>query len=413
MKALRFTIGCFTDWFRHQWRVLLIIIISMAVTMSVCLSVCARIGGTIAWGEERKALKSSYNIFVNFTGDSSFDVVEDVLNEPLAPPIKNLATLERLFAYVTDPNATPYLIAPDGTLRAESEQVFSGYALPDTETCEKWCWYIPQYQLLEGRWFTEEELVQGAKVIVLEQETSQEQYDGAGPGDEISIAGYPFTVIGIVKPSDEPLRTWGIPENIVPYRAAQACTDPKNGFELGEDNINLQYEEPLSDEALQAIAHTIATQFLPEGDETFAEVPESHYSWFESDYLNQEIIMFTVIGAVVLLCCLNLYYLFRYLMQKNLYQYMIFKVCGIRGGMLAGSIYVCFALITLIAAGLGILLNKALRPLEEELLIYKPVEPFLAAILVVGMLVIMTLSISGLVKKVLKKQPVDRSLWRQ
>ena len=85
MKTLRFTIGCFTDWFRHQWRVLLIIIISMAVTMSVCLSVCARIGGTIAWGEERKALKSTYNIFVNFTGDSSFDVVEDVLNEPLAP----------------------------------------------------------------------------------------------------------------------------------------------------------------------------------------------------------------------------------------------------------------------------------------------------------------------------------------
>lgn len=92
---------------------------------------------------------------------------------------------------------------------------------------------------------------------MLEQETSQEQCDGAGPGDEISIAGYPFTVIGIVKPSDEPLRKWGIPENIVPYRAAQACTDPMNGFELGENNINLQYEEPLSDDALQAIAHTI------------------------------------------------------------------------------------------------------------------------------------------------------------
>ena len=261
----------------------------------------------------------------------------------------------------------------------------------------------PVVSLLEGRWFQEEELASGARVMVLSQEWIQKYAPEKRVGDTLEIIGNQYEIIGICEPADPIVRDDNM-ENYIPFRTA--CNDSREDasfFMYSANRITFQT-------ALTRGQRDYLTEFV---SPVSHEPVTSQADAIGGAAVAQAIQIIVIVGVLLAVCAANIYLLFRHLILRDQYRYMVYKVCGAGEGQLRGAMSFTTVAIALLAGFVGVLLYWVVQPRLLSLEAFEYALPMGTELLA---LVVYVLVIWGAVyptiQKVSQSQPMDRALWR-
>ncbi len=261
----------------------------------------------------------------------------------------------------------------------------------------------PVVSLLEGRWFQEEELISGARVMVLSQEWIQKYAPEKRVGDTLEIIGNQYEIIGICEPADPIVRDDNM-ENYIPFRTA--CNDSREDASF--------YLYSASGVTFQTALTREQRDYLTEITAILTYEPvTSQADAIGGTAVAQAIQIIVIVGVLLAVCAANIYLLFRHLILRDQYRYMVYKVCGAGEGQLRGAMSFTTVAIALLAGFVGVLLYWVVQPRLLSLEAFEYALPMGTELLA---LVVYVLVIWGAVyptiQKVSQSQPMDRALWR-
>ena len=237
--------------------------------------------------------------------------------------------------------------------------------------------------LLEGRFFSKEELQEGASVAVV----GRDSFPEVKPGDKIVVLDHEVEVIGIRKEN-----------NAIPYRLMQKLSNDKKGFI--PDMFVCVFNAPLSEEQLAQLENA--------GFSTYC-----YFDIRKSGYYFEVVLMLLIIGGVLLLTVLNTLNMFQHLVLKARYRLMVMKVCGAEKRTVFWMLYLLPLLMSIVSSAAGILLYRlCLEPVVVREFHY-PVLSFTELLIVFCVVLLLGfLTLLPTVVRMVKARPADMVLWR-
>lgn len=269
---------------------------------------------------------------------------------------------------------------------------------------------MPRVELLEGRWFTEDELERGDKKMVLCRDWMEEGKIYK-PGDVIQLGTADYTVIGVCASTDNELKSNNRQENYLPFTTMVNAEEKDNHFFYpGGTFFDLLFEKRLTSQQLNQITENFLGKYA--GQNGARMTIHCRLDYEKSYFLMSSIACFILILFISLLCLTNIYGMFRCLILQSLYRYMVYKICGIKKARLRLLMYCSVSLITLLSSALGIGLFFCVSPLLQAAGYTGQVPLFLFPALILLLLLVVCLSVTPIIRQVIRREPVDPTLWR-
>ena len=237
--------------------------------------------------------------------------------------------------------------------------------------------------LLEGRWFTEEELQKGSAVAVV----GKDSFPNAKQGDRIRILDHEATVIGVRKKN-----------NAIPYRLMQSLSKADKGFI--PDPFICVFKEPLSEEQQKRLGNAGADI-------------NCLFDIRKNGYYFEILLILLIIGGTFLLAVLNILNMYRHLIMKSRYRFMAQKVCGAGRNFIFWGLYLTPLLVSAVSTAAGIMLYRFLfEPIIVRYFKYPvlSIRQLLAVFIVI--LILCFLALLPTARRIIKAQPADMALWR-
>ncbi len=383
---------------------IVVIIFSISLTTTIILSFYSMLSESVVSIENIQYDSRNYQIGVaNSEKISNMATINKVLFGNY-PKILNAVPFSVRSFQVTEADEEYKMLT--GCDKVVSTTQFDGYPVVHDSFCT--FLYIPSPNILEGRWFTDEEILNGDDVIVLSKSWLQKNMPEASYkiGDGYVINDEQFKIIGFTDGVDEVLEAVYLPQpNYIPYKTMLKHESDSNGFNVYGGYMHVEFERPLSkNERLD-----IAALF---GNEHGSNIPMSQVDIAGSSYYLATVLVFVIAIVMVFISTLNIIGLHKSVLQLNIYRYMVYKICGATNKFISKAIRFTTYAISLCSTVIGSLIYLLFsNVLPKE---YGNFKIGWFAYLIMGLTVIFCneLIIRPVIKSVSQKQPIDRSMWR-
>lgn len=251
--------------------------------------------------------------------------------------------------------------------------------------------------VLSGNFFTQAQLKTGDMVVIMTEKAKQALYPSKEIGDDVLLWGNPFRLIGVCQGDEN--------KCYFPMNCVKNIKNTENhGIEI--TGVYVTFEKPLTEEQKEHLCSKLS--FYKDGTEKL----ESDFEKMISDYYMIAVKYIFLIGVVLTFCMVNLIVLVRYFIGKHLYDYVVYKVCGIQNYLFAILIYGQIFILTFFAFFMAMLGWQRIYPYLSSLDIAGNISNMHIFFIAIGILLIECCVVSGNVWKLIKYSPLNRTLWR-
>jgi|LSQX01.3.fsa_nt_gb hypothetical protein len=161
-------------------------------------------------------------------------------------------------------------------------------------------------ELVEGRWFTEQEIEEGSNCVVLDKS----RFPGASVGDNFTAFGVNVEVIGLVSGED----------NFMPFSFIKQPQVDKGLISVDSNLITFEKE--------------ISKAGLGKLESVLRSMPTRLYDDNIQAYMINAVINIVIIGLSILIVSFNLFSCYHRLVDKNIPLYKVVYFCGGTKGLL-------------------------------------------------------------------------------
>ena len=200
--------------------------------------------------------------------------------------------------------------------------------------------YFVEFDLIDGRGFTEREILEGSNVIVISNDLNYwKTGDEFQVGDEVLINDISYEIIGIDRHE-----SYITEQNVI-----------KN------QNFYIYINEIKFTKGLAAEEEQEFLQLFKMVDST----PVSKFSQLFSEFAMHVITYIILIGLVSYCAFSIIAQLFNFMVKSRNYEYNIYKVLGIQDSLLCVLYYIPIILVFILSGALGIWIYRYSEPLQS------------------------------------------------
>lgn len=249
----------------------------------------------------------------------------------------------------------------------------------------------------EGDFFEQTQLEAGDMVVIMSEKAKQDLYPKKNIGDIVVLYGNPFRLIGVCQGNENKCY---FPMNCV--KNMKITED--HGIELTAAYVT--FEKPLTEKQKENLSSKLSV--YKKGTEKI----KSDFEKMISDYYMIAVKYIFLICVVLTFCIINIIVLVRYFIGKHLYDYVVYKICGIQSYLFAILIYGQVFILTCIAFIMAVLGWQRVHPYLFSLNIVRGFSNGYVFLIALGILLAEFGAVSGSVWKLIKYSPLNRTLWR-
>lgn len=326
--------------------------------------------------------KKSYDIDID-----GFHDINTILHTPSLPFIKEVYFSSTYSATISEKN--------------------KGIRDLDKSISEKWIFsdtfsYLNQKNyansIVQGSYFTNKQLEDGEAVVILSEDIMKQYYTNIKIGDTMYLFENLFRIIGVFKGAEH---TCLLPLNYLQYLK----TDPQE-YEYQITGMTTIFENTLSSQQLE----DLRSQLKAYGN-TDKKI-QSDYENMLFDYYMIAVKYIFLILAILVFCILNIVGLFRYLFGCHIYDYVIYKIYGIKNSFFIALVYGQAFLFMTIAYLLAVWIYQTLEPHLLTLNISISLSGKFQLLVYGITLCIQFAALAPIAYKIIKHSPMNRDLWR-
>lgn len=380
MKKIYFVLKEVKNRFRKDGLVMATIIFSIFISVLSILILASTMLAELNSVFGDTFLKRVYSIELE-----GFEDLENVLNASYLPEISSIPFLNEYYGSSDNEDNVSF--------NTEMKFVYDG----DKEYLNS---YDLQEAMVEGSNFSEEQLENGEQVIVISLDIKNKYFSTKNIADEITLMGSHYKLIGVVNSKSYP-GTCFIPYTSLKYKKQM------EGTTYGIDSIYLNFKNSLDNHQINKLEREL---------KAYKNQNKEIKSDFEKMLFNYYMIAvkyILIIIAVLIFCILNIVGVFRYLVGRNIYDYVIYKLCGIENSFFITLVYLESTILLTVSFLLGTLCYKWLISFIIHYDIAVELPNYIIVICYFLTFLLISVSLIPTVEKVRRKSPVDRILWRQ
>ena len=397
---IQFLLSDLYDIVRGAKRAVAVIVFSISITTAVILAFLSMLVDTVGTLQDLEYDSRFYSIPILTT--NTVPRMESV-NRLLFGDYPEIRSMYPCQSYSFKLGGSDSIMSGGQTLAIPTE--FEGYPVVDPSFCP--FLYIPSPHLLRGRWFTGEEILNGANVVVLSQPWLEEKHPELDPWtlEQFPINGVPYQVVGIADGRDDMLESFHILPNYIPYRTLERNETETTGYVIAQYQVFIEFARPLTKE--QRIE--IGLSFAQGG---YVDLPMSNLDMSGTGYLANALLILGIAVVMIFVCALNIMGLYSSMLKMNSYRYMVYKVCGARRAAIARTLRFTTVCITALSSAAGCLLFWPLSLLvpASYFPLYLPWYGYLLVVLLMTGLLLLV--IRPMIRDLSRRQPLDRQWWR-
>ena len=239
-----------------------------------------------------------------------------------------------------------------------------------------------EIQVTHGRTFLQEELITNKQVVIIDEGGSM--YDNQEINEMISIMDEEYQIIGLTSSG-----------NFIPFISVMDNED----FLFVVDQIVFAYK----------LSSAERSQFYKEIN-NLGGTPVSVYEMHMNHFV-LTIVLYLIIIVIVMFCCMGtVVALFHYMVKSRMYDFNVFKLCGIGRGQLLSLFYTPLFMIFILSCLAGFVLYRMSIPLQGRLGITGnlPWQIILLAFLL--LLFFMLITVEPLKRRLIKAPPINKLL---
>lgn len=378
MKLLRFTLDDFCSQLRQQFKIYLIIILALGITFSSSLIIMKAL--LVTSSDMAKVLEQKRTYYLNMLPDNTpqnsnktYQFIKNLTHNSEYPEIEELDTINLVAMEDIE-------VKEDSFMTIKLEAVLN----PDTYDHN----LVEKPKMVEGHWITENSNTE-QNSIVLSSADRDMLFPEAHVGDRIDLVGNEFIILGIVSN-----RTSSVPFD---------CVGNLNNFMTKLSSI--KFKSQLSKGQLNEIQSQINELGKTEEVTTM-------YSMLKTDMFFNYLIYIVLILVVMIFCICNTSSLFRYLAIMKMYDFNVYKICGMGKKQLKAVFYMQTLCIGVISCLIGSLFYFVLLPVQTRFGISVPLPTYLVIFILLTLMGILLLSVRPVINRLAKRPPIDRIFWR-
>ena len=251
--------------------------------------------------------------------------------------------------------------------------------------------------VIQGDFFEQDQLETGDMVVIMSEKAKQDLYPSKNIGDVVLLWGNPFRLIGICQGNENKCY---FPMNCV--KNIKITED--HGIELTAAYVT--FEKTLTEEQKENLSSRLSVY------KNGTEKIESDFEKMISDYYMIAVKYIFLICVVLTFCIINMIVLVRYFIGKHLYDYVVYKICGIQNYLFAVLIYGQIFILTFLAFIMAALGWQGIHPYLFSLDIARNFSNGYVFLIAIGILLAEFGAVSGSVWKLIKYSPLNRTFWR-
>lgn len=389
LNRLRLLVGDFVFLCKKEWKTMSVILTSLSVSVGISVILLSFMSNQFEELYNIQKDKRTYDFFL-FSEDSdnteikNFNEIFFALKVVSVDEFLHFPAL-REYAIVEDESFSPPVYKQFKDI--EWNAVFTKEQIETLSVRDE----IPK--ILKGRWFTKEEINEGKYVVVLDKTS----FPGIDLDDMVSLAGNSYKVIGFSESStiDGQKRSG----NYIAYNSILSSSVHGEGFSFSS-GFACVFNSPLKQDQLDVLAR-------------FSMNIRSEFDMNQGNFITGLIVSFTLTASVLFLVVANVYNLYRHLINKSIYRFMIYKLCGGNTFFLYKVIYLNSFILTLISCSLGFCIYQfILKTFFEQ---YTKLKTLNAGFIITVFCVVIVYSFIVLlnyVKAIVKMSPIDKRAWR-
>ena len=326
-------------FFRREWRFLLLLLVTLAVTVTSMLLLLTALENTI---QDSSALAKAERVW-NL----------NLLPIP-QPSQRNQKLDEVLFhqSFGTVTSVSDLSLSSQATIDLSPETSTSFQAVAILDNTRSAILTVDSEpatpELVQGRWFSQEEREHGAAVVVLGENSSLGKV--YPPDSTMFLGGESLRVVGLCRGTDL----------YAPYALAL------HSSVLALNVSTVTFPHPLSHSDRQAWVSLLVS---------LDAAPQCQADAFSQMDMNKLLTDF-ILCILLLSCCLLVSHeLFGELLRRRSYEFIIYRICGIPPGMLRVNFWLPIILLIFAGYGVGAILYHAAYPLRAWLHFFQPISP--------------------------------------
>jgi hypothetical protein len=381
MKKIKFLLKELVIIIKKDTLIIITIMFSIIISMIATLVLSSTMYKELDTVFSTSISKVSYAF--NLNGEDDLD---KILNSNYLPAISSVLDIEYIYGGEIDEEMKQI----DFNIHMyfhfdEDKEVFNSYDLDS--------------RIIEGNYFSKEQLKTGEQVIILLEDTRKQYFAGNKVGDEIKVYGSYYKLVGVV--DFELIQS----SCFVPYTSLKG-KKIGNDVDLDICGISIRFKKILNQRQKDLLQKDLKAY-------TGKEIKiESDFEKMLFDYYMRAVKYIFIIFAVILFCMLNIVGLFRYMIGRNMYSYVVYKLCGIKNSFFVVLVYTQSTTLMIISFLVAVICYKKIIP---YMVTYKIANELPNSILIFCfILTLFTIDICliSTVRKVASKSPIDRILWR-
>lgn len=251
--------------------------------------------------------------------------------------------------------------------------------------------------VIEGDFFGQDQLEAGDMVVIMSEKAKQDLYPSKNIGDVVLLWGNPFRLLGVCQGNENKCY---FPINCV----KNIKTTEVHGIELTAAYVT--FEKTLTEEQKENLSSRLSVY------KNGTEKIESDFEKMLSDYYMIAVKYIFLICVVLTFCIINMIVLVRYFIGKHLYDYVVYKICGIQNYLFAVFIYGQIFILTFFAFIMAALGWQGVHPYLFSMNIARDFSNRYVFLIAIGILMAEFCAVSGSVWKLIKYSPLNRTFWR-
>jgi hypothetical protein len=354
-------------------RIVLIMCFSLSVTIAISFVLIKGLLFQIGDMDEINASKRSYSVVTECNIDDSRCVftLNNIINNNKLPDITNCSGI-----YITSAQKNWDILA----VTEYSDDTFTS-----------------EHKIKDGRWFSENEIITGEKVVVC----NYEKFPKARVGNTVKLFGESFIVCGIAEDTEDIIADINVPYNTL----VKLCENGNKDIRV-TSALSIDFKNELTAEQKTELINT-ANKYVHQTDEV-----KSRFDMLFMGNVFECILYISLICVMFAFCIINVINLFRYFSLNNLYEYSILKICGSSNLFVMALMMLQSLVIICISYGIGLAFYFITVPLQENLGLGNSLNVYYYPMIFIFILVAMSLSYIPTIKKIATVSPVDKRLWR-
>lgn len=327
MKYLYLLLSVFRSWFTKQWKLTLSVMLMFFFSALVMIFTAAVIGNDFLWTLEEEAWASKTYYFYTNSDRSSIILSETVLDTIYSSTSNSVDRIEAQFTTFADKlgekENAPIALMPVFK-EDRKEEIWCDFSLGRTGIGE---FYNSEQNIKEGREISSQDIENENRVVIL-----PDAY-GIGVGENITLFGEQFTVIGIT--SDEYGRIYSsFLENSALINKKYECSI-----------WSIEFDKPMTDETYKVLNNIVY------------EIMGTEIYYIQPVLSGQPKILYTVFmtvlgGIVAVFTLCGIYYPTLRLCKETMPMLFALKLCGMKTLPSFGLLFI--STLTCLAASFGL-----------------------------------------------------------